>query len=80
VWRARLAALSRWAKEDPVAGTARARQAFKDSFANGGGHQCKVCPRIDIPPDLPEAERLRRAAALRKLHFIRLRGSQEKAR
>jgi hypothetical protein len=31
-----------------------------------------VCSRISIPPELPEAERQRRADALRRRHFAGL--------
>ena len=59
---ARLAALTRWAKEDPGPTMAHARQAFLDSFLD------------DVDPDrvLPEAERIRRAEAARKAHYVRL--------
>lgn len=60
--RASLAALSRWSREDPVAGTAKARQAFAERFLD------------EVDPDrvLPEAERLRRAECARKAYYKRL--------
>jgi hypothetical protein len=60
--RARLAAHSRWAKHDPVAGTAPARAEFLSRFER------------DADPDgtLPRAERARRAEHLRKAYFTKL--------
>jgi len=62
--------LTKAALYDPRDATAAARMAFRDSFQNG--HACKVCSRIDIPADLPAAERHRRAEALRKRDFVSL--------
>jgi hypothetical protein len=50
VLRARLAAYSRWAGEDPVQGTAKARAAFMLRFIDA----------VDPSRELPELERLRR--------------------
>lgn len=60
--RARLAAHSKWATQDPVEGTAKARAAFLDRFER------------EVDPDgvLDPAERSRRAAHARKAYFARL--------
>ena len=56
------------ANNDVHAATARARAAKESRWILG--HGCKVCgPRIDIPSDLPQEERERRATALKKLHY-----------
>ena len=60
--------LTKAALYDSRDATAAARAAFNDSFLDG--HGCKVCSRIDIPSDLPPADRRRRAEALRKRHFV----------
>jgi hypothetical protein len=59
---ARDAAYTRWANEDPVEGTAKARQTFLAKFID------------EVDPDriLPEPERLRRAEAAKKAHFTRM--------
>ena len=58
-----MAAHTKWAGvSDPKEHTAPARQAFMDSFM----------VRVDPDGVLPEEERLRRAAHLRKAHFARL--------
>jgi hypothetical protein len=60
---ARIAANTRWSKEDPndpAGPLPRARAAFHQRFYAG------------IPDDLPAAERDRRAAAARRAHFQRL--------
>lgn len=67
---ARRAALQRSATEDTQAMTARARQAFDDSFLPGGK---RGGPAI---PGMPELERQRRAKAARSLYFSRLREAQ----
>lgn len=63
--RAQVAASTRWAVEDPsspetAAKLARARSAFEARFYR------------DIPDDVPEAERERRAASARKAYFAGL--------
>ena len=63
--RAKLAAHSRWAKEDPNhpdAAPARARAGFWQKFLD------------EVDPDrvLPEDERIRRAESARKAHMYRL--------
>jgi hypothetical protein len=50
--------------------TAAARQRFIESFREG--HDCRVCPRVELPADLLPAERERRAEALRRLHYARV--------
>lgn len=67
---ARLGGLTRAATHDGVSVTDRARSTFRDSFL--AGHGCSVCPRREIPEDLPLTERTRRANALRKAHYIRI--------
>lgn len=66
----RIAAHSRWAKDDPVAGTASARQAFLAKFER------------DVDPDgaLEPAERRRRAEHARQAHMARLALASAKAR
>ncbi len=70
--RARLAAHTRWAHNDPVEGTAKARAAFLDRFVD----------EVDPERILPEPERLRRAASARKAYFTRLalRSAQARGR
>jgi hypothetical protein len=60
--RGRYAALTRWSLQDGVAGTAKARQAFRDRFID----------QVDPERKLPEAERARRAEAARKAHYVRM--------
>lgn len=60
--QARLAALTRWSKEDPVEGTAKARAAFLSKFEQ----------QVDPDGVLPVEERQRRATAARKAHFTAL--------
>lgn len=69
--RARLGGLTRSALYDGREVTAKARQAFRDSFLIG--HTCKVCPQVTIPLDLAVAERQRRADALHQAHYVRVR-------
>jgi hypothetical protein len=64
----RYAALKRWSKEDPRAGTEAARAAAEARFYEG------------IPEDLPAAERDRRAVAARKAHFTKLALESAKSR
>lgn len=68
--RARLAALTRWSTQDPVAGTAKARAALADRFLD------------EVDPDrvLPEAERQRRAECARKAFYARLAYKSAQAR
>lgn len=66
----RLGGLSTASRIDTAARARRGQAALALSFANG--HGCKLCPRIDIPPNLPERERARRAETLKTLHFTRL--------
>lgn len=63
----RIGGLTKAALYDSRDGTAKARDAFWNSFLEG--HGCKVCAKIDIPSDLPSPERHRRADALRRRHF-----------
>lgn len=76
--RARLGGLTRAALYDGVAVTAKARQTFRDSFLLG--HQCKVCPSVSIPIDLPLEERRRRADALHAAHYVRVRMARTRKR
>lgn len=69
--RARIAAHTRWANEDPVAATERAR-------ANGPGSDDYWLAQQ--PADLPEAERIRRAKSAKSAHFARLALASSKAR
>lgn len=70
VLRARIAAHSRWAKQDPREGTAVARAAFLDRFER----------EVDPDSALPRDERLRRADSARKAYFIRLALASSRAR
>ena len=68
---ARVAALSRWAREpDPVAATAKAREAFWERFLD------------EADPDrvLPLSERVARAERLRKAHFAKLAARAREAK
>lgn len=66
----RLGGLSAAAQVDTLDRAMRGQRALRASFADG--HGCKLCPRVDIPTDLPERERARRATALQTLHYTRL--------
>ena len=68
--RARIAAHSKWAKSDPVAGTAKARAKFEARFLD----------EVDPDRQLPEAERLRRAQHAKAAHFARLAYASARAR
>jgi hypothetical protein len=68
--RARLAAHTKWGKQDPVAGTAKARAAFLERFER----------EADPNGLLPEDERRRRAQHARKAHFTRLAYLSARAR
>ena len=61
--RARVAALTRWGHQDATAGTAPARAASPGS----DDYWLK-----QIPTDLPQRERQRRADRLKKAHFSKL--------
>lgn len=67
--RARLAATSRWAKQDPSAGTQAAREAFLQRFVD------------EVDPDrvLPVAERERRAESAKRAHFQRMAYQRHRA-
>jgi hypothetical protein len=69
--QASVAALSRWAREDPhdpAGPLPRARAAFDDRFYDG------------VPDDLPEAERRRRVECARRAYYQRLALQSVKAR
>lgn len=68
--RSRLAALTRWSKEDPKPHADMMRAKFDERFER------------EVDPDgvLPEAERIRRAVAARKAHFTKLALASSKAR
>jgi len=68
--RARLAALSRWAKEDPTPTVQNATAAFLATFID----------QVDPHRTLSESERLRRAEAARRAHMTRLAFLSSKAR
>ncbi len=67
---ARAAAFSKWAKTDPVEGTAAARKAALERFDR----------QVDPEGSLPPAERARRAECARKAYFSRLALASAKAR
>jgi hypothetical protein len=67
---AQIAAHSKWAKTDRVAGTAAARARFLDRFER------EVDPDGTLPPD----ERAKRAEHARKAYFARLALASAKAR
>ena len=60
--RARIAARSRWAKQDGSAGTQAARDAFLARFET----------EVDPEGLLPVAERVKRAESARRAYFQRL--------
>lgn len=66
----RLGGLTRSATHDGLTVTTKARGTFAASFLDG--HGCSVCPAVDVPAELPAAERERRAAVLRRLHYTRI--------
>lgn len=68
--RARIAALSRWAGEDPRPATERARRGFDARFLD----------QVDPDRILPEHERERRAAAAMRAHMQRLALKSSRAR
>ena len=68
--RARIAALTRWSREDPRPATAKAPEGFRGRFLN----------EVDPDRTLPIAERERRAAAAMRAHMLRLAALSAKAR
>lgn len=76
--RRRIAALGGLGKSARYTdGLAQGRQTYRDSFRKG--HECGMCPRVDIPQDLPEDEIQRRADALFSAHMRRIRMRRMKA-
>jgi hypothetical protein len=65
----RRAALARWSKSDPVAGTARARAKFLDRFLD------QVDPERELEPD----ERERRARRARQVYFSKMAQARHRA-
>ena len=65
---ARLGGLATSSRHDPQIYTAKARATFNERWLR------------DIPTDLPEAERLRRAEAAKKLYFATIGRRGGKAR
>lgn len=80
VLRSRLGGYATAARHDGRVITERARSTYRDSFTRG--HECAVCPSIELPENLSPAERSRRAQALRQLHYGRLamRSSQVRSK
>ena len=70
VQRARIAAFTRWSKEDPAATAARGQAGLLAKFVD----------QVDPDRVLPEAERQRRAEAARKAHMTRLAFRSAKVR
>lgn len=70
ITRARIAALTRWSKEDPKAQAERMQEGLMDKFRR----------EVDPAGVLPEAERERRATAARKAHMQRLALASSRAR
>lgn len=68
--RAQIAAHSKWAKTDPVEGTAAARSAFLKKFED----------QVDPAGVLTPEERRRRAEHARRAHFQRMALQSVKAR
>jgi hypothetical protein len=66
--RARIGGLARSSQYDGLEVTAKARQTFRESFLT------------QVPSDLPDAERARRAEAARKLHYARMAFASAKVR
>lgn len=67
---ARIAALSRSARESGKERMARANEVYRTSFRRG--HQCAVCRPEEIDQSLPPEEIARRGEALYRLHMQRL--------
>ena len=76
--RGRLGGLKRATLYDGRTVTQKARDTYAASFLDG--HECSMCGTIVIPVDLPAGERLRRAAAARRLHFAQLSYRSAKVR
>lgn len=74
----RVGGYSRAAKYDGSLMTAAARERFIESFLRG--HECRVCPRTDLAPDLLPMERARRAEALRRAHYARIALASSRSR
>jgi hypothetical protein len=68
--RARIAANTRWSREDPAATAARGQAGLLAKFVD----------QVDPDRVLPEDERLRRAEAARRAHMQRLAFLSSKAR
>jgi hypothetical protein len=68
--RARIAALTRWSKEDPAVSAARGQAGLLARFER----------EVDPNRELPAAERVRRAEAARKAHMTRLALASSKSR
>jgi hypothetical protein len=68
--RARIAALTRWSREDPAANAARGQAGLMARFVD----------QVDPDRALPEAERQRRAEAARRAHMAQLAFRSAKAR
>jgi hypothetical protein len=68
--RARIAALTRWSREDPAANAARGQAGLMARFVD----------QVDPDRVLPEAERQRRAEAARRAHMAQLAFRSAKAR
>ena len=69
--RARIGGLARVAlAESRSAVSAPARKAYRESFRQG--HECGLCPRIDIDQELPEEEIQAKADILYRLHMTRI--------
>ncbi|TDD77704.1 hypothetical protein [Actinomadura rubrisoli] len=68
--RARLAALTRWSREDPTENAVRGQRGLRDKFER------------EVDPDgvLTPPERARRAEAARRAHMVRLAYESAKAR
>jgi len=76
--RGRIGGHATAAKHSPLAYTGAARGVFRSSFLVG--HGCSLCRPVAIPATLPDAERRRRADALRRLHYARLAHASANAR
>lgn len=68
--RARIAALARWSKENPVEAAAKGQTGLLAKFLR----------EVDPDEKLPETERYRRAEAARQAHMARLAFASSKAR
>jgi hypothetical protein len=67
--RARIAANTRWSREDPAATASRGQAGLLAKFVD----------QVDPDRQLPEAERIRRAEAARRAHMQRLAFLSSKA-